>query len=86
MATVQSPPLQTVRFPASPLTRVLPIAVGQGQRVRGVDVGLAVAAALLVLAALDRHLAELSGKVGRALALIPGTAFTPVYTGEVAHH
>ena len=77
---------QTLDFPASSLTGVLPVAVGQGKRVRGVHVGLAIAAALLVLSALNRHLAELSGEVGRALALIPGTALTSVYTGEVAHH
>ena len=87
MASVQkSYSLHAVHFPASSLTRVLPVAVGQGERVRGVHVGLAIATALLVLAALDRHLAELSGEVGRTLALIPGTALTSVYTGEVADH
>lgn len=35
---------------------------------------------------LNRHLAELSCKVWRALALVPGTALSPVYTWQVAHH
>lgn len=34
----------------------------------------------------DGHLAELPGEAGRALALVPGTALTTVYTWQMAHN
>lgn len=71
------------------LTGSLAVAVGQRQRVHGVNLSLAVGTqSLMVLLAsiLNRHLAELSCEVWRALALVPGTALPPVYTWQVAHH
>lgn len=64
----------------------LSVAVGQRQRVRGVDLGLSEAAAVLLVSAVDRHLAELPGEVGRALTLVSGAALPPVYTRQVTHH
>lgn len=50
------------------------MAVGEGQRVFGVDLALTVAAGhhlLLLLPAVNWHLAELSSEAGRTVALVP---------------
>lgn len=69
--------------------RTLAVAVGQRQSVCGVDLSLTVAACcllVLLVSALNRHLAELSSKVGGALALVPGAALATIYTWQVTHH
>ena len=72
------------------VTWILPVAVGQGQRVRRVDLGCVAEAggALLamVMAVLDGHLAELSGEAGRALTLVPGTALSSIDARKMADH
>lgn len=58
------------------LTRVLAAAVGEGQRVFGVDLSLTEAARhllllLLLLSTVNWHLAELASEAGRTVALVP---------------
>lgn len=38
------------------------------------------------MSVLNRHLAELSSKVGRALTLVPSAALPAIYTRQVTHH
>lgn len=67
----------------------LAIAVGQRQRVRRVDLSLAVATGrllVLLVSCLNWHLAEFSSEVGGALTLVSGAALTAIYTWQVTHH
>ena len=41
---------------------------------------------VMVTAVLDGHLAELSGEVGRALTLVPGTALSSIDARKMADH
>lgn len=71
------------------LDRVLSIAEGQRQSVCGVDLGRVAEAGgglVVVLPILHGHLAELSGEVGRALTLVPGTALSSVDARKMADH
>lgn len=71
------------------LTSTLAVAVGQRQRVSGVDLSLAVTTRcllVLLVSILHWHLAEFAREVGRTLTLVSGTALPPIYTRKVTDH
>lgn len=68
------------------LTCATPVAVGQRQRLCGVDLGFAVAASLLLYFVVTGHLAELSCEVGRALTFVPGTTLATIHARQMANH
>lgn len=65
------------------------MAVGEGQRMCGVDLSLAVAARyllMLLLSILNGHLAKLSSEVGWTVTLVPRTALAAIDTREVTNN